>query len=269
MGLMLHRHAVELPRSGALTQAVGLGPSSQLHPIIQRLIVPTDSLFLLCSDGFCDFHRVEQYWQSEFLPILHGERSLAEAGPRLIELANRVNGHDNVSVVLVHCQVSPSVPVLTQAEKAAASLAENAAGEDEFAGDTELGLKAIAYPDLSANKTAKITSPAIEPTVPNQDPRMSIPPSEPKEAVSTANGDHGPTLAPVELPAVKLPEPPPGPKALGPLAQFQALPQTTQLLIAGGIVVLVAIAGLLVVNQGRGDNNSAPQSGQYSSQDHG
>jgi protein phosphatase len=274
MGMMLHRHAVELPRSGALTQAVGLGPSNQLHPIIQRLIVPTDSLFLLCSDGFCDFNRVEQYWQEEFLPILHGERSLADAGPRLIELANRVNGHDNVSVVLVHCQVTPSVPTPTQAEKAAATLKDSDMGEEAFGGDTELGLKAIAYPDLTATKTAKSTIPPVEPNIPSQDPRMSTPPLESETdlnqdslAKSAQNPAVVPALTPITLPVV--PPPPPPAKPIGILAQFQALPQTTQLLIAGGIVAVVAIAGLLLANQGSSNNNSSPQGGLYSSQGHG
>ena len=276
MGMMLHRHAVELPRSGALTQAVGLGSSDQLHPIIQRLIVPTDSLFLLCSDGFCDFNRVEQYWQAEFLPILHGERSLDEAGPRLIELANRVNGHDNVSVVLVHCQVTPSVPTPTQAERAAATLAESdtETEEDSFGGDTELGLKAIAYPDLSVNKTAKTTTP--EPSIPSQDPRLSTPPLEPDNSPeqdadtpteSPANPAVLPDLPPVALPVVTPPAPPTKPPGI--LAQLQALPKTTQLLIAGGLVVVVAIAGLLLANQGSSNNNSSPQGGLYSSQGHG
>ncbi|MFM1841440.1 MAG: hypothetical protein RLZZ490_171 [Cyanobacteriota bacterium] len=273
MGFMLHHHAVELPRSGALTQAVGLGPSSQLHPIIQRLIVPTDSLFLLCSDGFCDNDRVEQYWHEEFLPILQGERSLEEGLPRLIALANRVNGHDNVSVALVHCQVSPSVPTPTQAERAAAAMVEDPeTEEDAFGGDTELGLKAIAYPDLSGNKTAKITTPPVEPDIPSQDPRMSTPPQDHDEAPDQDSDAPAKSRPMGPLPAVSLPAPTPPtptPQPPGIWAQLQALPQTTQLLIAGGILVLVAIAGFWVMSQGNSNNNSAPQGGLHSSQGHG
>ncbi|MEB3229266.1 MAG: PP2C family serine/threonine-protein phosphatase [Synechocystis sp.] len=269
MGMMLHRHAVELPRAGALTQAVGLGPSSNLHPIIQRLIVPTDSLFLLCSDGFCDHERVEQYWQEEFLPVLQGERSVDEAVPRLIDLANRVNGHDNVSVVLVHCQVSPSVPTPTQAEKKMSVFEISDAEEDEFGGDTELGLKAIAYPDFGGNKSAKTTTPHSEPNIPSQDPRMSTPPSEPSEPSTVAVKSKKTATPPIKLPPVTLPTPPTAGKPAGILAQFQALPQTLQWLIAGGIVLFVTIVGIMLVSQNNSNNNSAPQGGLHSSQGHG
>ncbi|MFM7579425.1 MAG: hypothetical protein ACKO5Q_21145, partial [Microcystaceae cyanobacterium] len=95
------------PRSGALTQAVGMGPSANLHPALARLFVPQTSLFLLCSDGLCDFDRVEQYWQTELLPALTGDVDLETASDRLIVLANRKNGHDNATVALIRVTVTP------------------------------------------------------------------------------------------------------------------------------------------------------------------
>ena len=270
LGLMLHRHAVELPRSGALTQAVGLGPSGQLHPIIQRLIVPTDCLFLLCSDGFCDYNRVEQYWEDDFLPVLKGDRSVAEAVPKLIELANGVNGHDNVSVALIHCQVAPSVPTPTQAEKVAAEQAKEEQEEEtldeDFSGETELGLKAIAYPDFSHKAAVKSTETEEDHPIPQHDPKESMS-MVPKEAETIANQPL-PPLPPVQLrPMPKAQEP--KAKPAGALAQFQALPQTTQLLIAGGAVILIAFLTVMVMNLGKDDNNQSPQGLIRSSLGHG
>ncbi|MEO0923805.1 MAG: hypothetical protein AAFY09_13730, partial [Pseudomonadota bacterium] len=53
-----------------------------------------------------DFDRVEQHWRHRVLPVLNGKKNLADAVKDLIEIANRDNGHDNVTVALVHCQVS-------------------------------------------------------------------------------------------------------------------------------------------------------------------
>ncbi|BFM40282.1 PP2C family serine/threonine-protein phosphatase [Synechocystis sp. LKSZ1] len=105
LGYMLYRDALKLPRSGALTQVIGLDSSQRLHPSIQQVVVPENSLFLLCSDGLCDFYRVDQYWPRLLAPVLSGEMDLLTAGDALIQMANEVNGHDNVTVALVHCQI--------------------------------------------------------------------------------------------------------------------------------------------------------------------
>jgi len=65
----------------------------------------------LCSDGLSDYDRVEQCWETEILPILDGI-DVAAAGARLVEIATQ-NGHDNVTVGLVYCQVSSFEPKST------------------------------------------------------------------------------------------------------------------------------------------------------------
>ncbi|NEP58148.1 MAG: serine/threonine protein phosphatase [Symploca sp. SIO2G7] len=106
LGYALYRYAVQQPTSGSLVQALGMNASNALHPTVQRLTLDEDCVFLLCSDGLSDYDRVEQYWQTEILPILEGEIDLHTAGKRLIEIANTQNGHDNVTVALVHCRVN-------------------------------------------------------------------------------------------------------------------------------------------------------------------
>jgi protein phosphatase len=64
---------------------------------------------MLCSDGVSDRDRVDQYWQTEILPVLEGKVDLATACQRTINMANTHNGHDNSTVALVHCQVKQPV----------------------------------------------------------------------------------------------------------------------------------------------------------------
>jgi protein phosphatase len=95
--------------SGSLFQALGMNSSTALHPNIRRTIVDEECIFLLCSDGVSDRDRVDQYWQTEILPVLEGKVDLATACQRTIVMANTQNGHDNATVALVHCQVKQPV----------------------------------------------------------------------------------------------------------------------------------------------------------------
>ena len=105
LGYALYRDAIKYPASGSLVQALGMGSSENLRPTAQRLIIDEECIFLLCTDGLSDNDRVEQYWETEILPILSGETNIAQVSERLINIANQTNGHDNVTVALVHCQV--------------------------------------------------------------------------------------------------------------------------------------------------------------------
>jgi protein phosphatase len=105
MGYALYRDAVQYPSAGALVQALGMRESQNLHPNVQRTIWDEDCVFLLCSDGLSDFDRVEQYWKSIVLPVLEGKSDITQVGKRSIEIANQKNGHDNVTVGLIYCQV--------------------------------------------------------------------------------------------------------------------------------------------------------------------
>ncbi len=106
---VLYRQALGMSSSGSLFQALGMNSSTALHPNIRRTIVDEECIFLLCSDGVSDRDRVEQYWQTEILPVLEGKVDLATACQRTINMANTHNGHDNSTVALVHCQVKQPV----------------------------------------------------------------------------------------------------------------------------------------------------------------
>jgi len=104
LGYALYRDALEQVAAGALIQALGITSSNTLHPTVQRFPVDEDCVLLLCSDGLSDKDRVEECWETEILPILDGSIGVAAARDRLIEIANTKNGHDNVTIGLIHCQ---------------------------------------------------------------------------------------------------------------------------------------------------------------------
>ena len=121
LGSAIYRNAIRSPHTGALLQALGIDSSTFLHPTVQRLVLDEDCVFLLCSDGLSDGERVEQYW-GEIVPILQHRGQLETVGKRLLTIANGQNGHDNVTIALVYCQVhyqeaslsSIAPPVLAQ-----------------------------------------------------------------------------------------------------------------------------------------------------------
>lgn len=114
LGYAVYREAVQQGGSGSLVQALGMSPSSSLHPTAQRFIIDEDGVFLLTSDGLSDYDRVEDYWETEVLPILTGEENnIVNVVERLVNIANTKNGHDNVTIALVNCQVKYSEPQIS------------------------------------------------------------------------------------------------------------------------------------------------------------
>ncbi|ERT07688.1 phosphatase 2C family protein [Lyngbya aestuarii BL J] len=106
LGYALYRDAIQPRSSGALIQALGITSSATLYPTVQRFPIDEDCIFLLCSDGLSDKDRIESYWKSEILPIINAETDIISAKNRLIEIANTLNGHDNVTISLLHFRVS-------------------------------------------------------------------------------------------------------------------------------------------------------------------
>ncbi|MEO1622252.1 MAG: protein phosphatase 2C domain-containing protein, partial [Cyanobacteria bacterium J06632_3] len=105
LGGSLYREVLVQPGSGSLIQALGMGPSQSLRPTVQRFVIDESCVFLLCSDGLSDSDRVEQFWQRELKPLVSAESDTAKIGLRLVDIANRYNGHDNVTAGLLNAQV--------------------------------------------------------------------------------------------------------------------------------------------------------------------
>jgi protein phosphatase len=128
----LYRKALQRPDAYALTQALGTKDGEFLRFVIQRFILEEDGILMLCSDGLSDHNLVENHWTEYAVPVLKGEISPEDAVDNWINLANQKNGHDNISVVLTHCRVSPEylVPVtpshlLAEIEEAQPELADS------------------------------------------------------------------------------------------------------------------------------------------------
>ena len=121
----LYREALTQPGSGSLIQALGMGPSQTLRPTVQRFVMDDDCVFLLCSDGLSDSDRVEQFWQSVLRPLVIQPGSVADVGHQLVDIANKYNGHDNVTVGLVHAQVLQSSERIVPRELATSAQASH------------------------------------------------------------------------------------------------------------------------------------------------
>jgi protein phosphatase len=92
--------------TSSLTQALGIRSGEDLTSMVQRLIIIEDGVLLLCSDGFSDRQLIEKSWQNYVPQILDGQLPLAQATQNWIQQAAQENGHDNISLVLMSCQIS-------------------------------------------------------------------------------------------------------------------------------------------------------------------
>ncbi len=99
-------HSANRPDATALTQALGMKAGELIKPTIQRFMAIEDGILLLCSDGLSDRNLVENSWQDYATQILETDVPLAEAVQSWLALAHQENGDDNVSLVLMSCQVS-------------------------------------------------------------------------------------------------------------------------------------------------------------------
>jgi protein phosphatase len=165
LGYLLYRDAIQYPNAGALVQALGMSSATNLHPTVQRLIIDQDCVFLLCSDGLSDYDRVEQYWDSEIVPLLRGEKNVTAVGESLLQLANQKNGHDNSTIALVYCRVVPAAePVrpLVYAEAKERIIADLNDQDFDHSEDTYPGeevVTAIPTPPPASSSVSSRTSP--------------------------------------------------------------------------------------------------------------
>ncbi|MGB3402164.1 MAG: protein phosphatase 2C domain-containing protein [Microcoleaceae cyanobacterium] len=160
LGYALYQDALQQRASGALIQALGITNSANLHPTVARFPIDEDCVILLCSDGLSDKDRVEAYWKQEILPVLTGERDLVTVRDRLIEIANTRNGHDNVTVALMHFQVYPHPEIDPNFEVSVppvpARVGEDDDDDDDSSGWNESQLKTqFIVPDSQSKQKVK------------------------------------------------------------------------------------------------------------------
>jgi protein phosphatase len=110
LGHGFYREVIRNPQTGALLQALGMDSSRRLKVHIRRFILDENCVFLLCSDGLSDYDRVEQYWRSEILPIIKEKITMEEAAKKILDIGINKNGHDNVTIALLYCQLEEKKP---------------------------------------------------------------------------------------------------------------------------------------------------------------
>ena len=152
MGRSLYREALKRNDGGALTQALGTRTAELLRPSVQRFIVEEEGLLLLCSDGLSDRGWVEKSWKDYAKPVVKGKISLETAVESLITLANEKNGHDNTSVVITRCLLSPEPPILFDPKKAEE---EVAATVDTSPMELTEASKALLYANSLSNQSGE------------------------------------------------------------------------------------------------------------------
>lgn len=108
LGYALYQEAIQIPSSGALIQALGISDSGYLYPNVQHLLLDHPSVMLLCSDGLSDYDRVELLWRHTVRPLVNTDSAVQPVAQELIQQANRLNGHDNVTVGLLRVTPQPS-----------------------------------------------------------------------------------------------------------------------------------------------------------------
>jgi protein phosphatase len=100
--------AYHRPDAYQLTQALGPRSDQFVNPDVQFLELNEDTLFILCSDGLSDNDLIETHWQTHLAPLLSSRANLDQGILQLIELANELNGHDNITAILIRVKVRPN-----------------------------------------------------------------------------------------------------------------------------------------------------------------
>jgi protein phosphatase len=99
--------AYSRPDAYQLTQALGPRDEKSIHPDVEFFEISEDTLFILASDGLSDNDLLETHWQSTVEPLLSSNGNLERGVRDLIDLANKHNGHDNITAVLIRAKVRP------------------------------------------------------------------------------------------------------------------------------------------------------------------
>ena len=96
------------PDAYQLTQALGPRESKYIRPEVKCIDVREDCLLLLCSDGMSDNDLIEKHWQIYLEPLLSSSADLQSGLFKLIDFADRYNGHDNITGILLRIKLQPN-----------------------------------------------------------------------------------------------------------------------------------------------------------------
>ncbi len=97
------------PDAYQLTQALGPRDEDFVKPDVYYFELNEDTLLLLCSDGLSDNDLLENHCKTHLEPLLSSQAHLEQGVNQLIDLANELNGHDNITAVMIRAKVRPNM----------------------------------------------------------------------------------------------------------------------------------------------------------------
>lgn len=97
------------PDAYQLTQALGPRDDTFVYPDVRYLEIKEDTLLIMCSDGLCDNDLLENNWETHLLPLISSKASIDQGISHIIDLGNQLNGHDNITCVLIRIKVQPNL----------------------------------------------------------------------------------------------------------------------------------------------------------------
>jgi protein phosphatase len=96
------------PDAYQLTQALGPRDNKYIRPAIDFIEIQEDCLLLLCSDGLCDNQLLEKHWETYLQPLISSSADVQSGLFQLIDFADRYNGHDNITGILLRIKLQPN-----------------------------------------------------------------------------------------------------------------------------------------------------------------
>ena len=101
--------AYSRPDAYQLTQALGPRDNNFIAPEVQFIEINEDTLFVLTSDGLSDNDLLEKHWRTNLVNLISSEANLEKGVRNLIDLANKYNGHDNITTIVIRAKVRPNL----------------------------------------------------------------------------------------------------------------------------------------------------------------
>ncbi len=97
------------PDAFQLTQALGPRDNNFVQPEINFLDIKEDTLLIMCSDGLYDNELLENNYKKLLLPLISSSSDMDEGIAQIIDFGNQINGHDNLTCLLVRIKVQPNL----------------------------------------------------------------------------------------------------------------------------------------------------------------
>lgn len=100
------------PDAYQLTQALGPRDEGFVEPDLTFIELTEDTLLLLASDGLTDNDLLENNVMTHVDPLMSSQMNLDQGVRQLVDLANEVNGHDNITAIAIRAKVRPNLEQL-------------------------------------------------------------------------------------------------------------------------------------------------------------